>query len=260
MEEQNILVGCGREVDLEKHCYLLSPDKPAEWQVMPGWASNDLCLDHFSTRGNYYTEMGWLVMGQEELAHGLCGYGYGFNIATALLTSQAQWIEPPITSPYSDGFPADFCSVAINSSAVIVTGGADGGPRLSSTWLLDLTDYTWLRLQDMPGPRCAHGCTITSTGELMIAGGNDGSSFLSSVYTYNLMSNTWTQAADLPSGMNDPVMFLWNNTPIFLEHSSSNIWRLENNEWLQMSSDLGATFDADEDSATLLPSGLFKCG
>ena len=127
--------------------------------------------------------------------------------------------------------------------------------------MLDMEDYTWTPLQDMPGPRYYHGCTKTSTGELIIAGGFDGVSYLSSVYIYNLMTNTWSQVDDLPAGMEQyiPVMFLWNRHPIILESFTSNIWILEEGEWQMMETNLGAKFMGDEDLASIVPSSLFSC-
>ena len=141
---------------------------------------------------------------------------------------------------------------------MIVTGGYNGA-YLSSTWILDLSDFSWTQLQDMPGPRRGHGCTTTATGELIIAGGYDGS-YLSSVYIYNLKNNTWRRAGDLPAGMIHgwPGMFLWNKHPILLESSSSNIWILDGTNWKKMEATMGAKFEA-YDTTTTVPVGIFTC-
>ena len=149
--------------------------------------------------------------------------------------------------------------MAINFSSVIVTGGYNSN-FLSSTWMLDLTDYTWKQLQDLPEPRSSHGCTLTAAGELIIAGGHDGSG-ISSVYIYNLMSNTWSRAGDLPAEMNlhfYPMMFLWNNHPILLEPNSSKIWILDGT-WKRLEATMGAGFNGAADTATTIPAGLFTC-
>merc|ERR1711915_885887 len=141
------------------------------------------------------------------------------------------------------------------------TGGANGA-GLSSTWMLDLSDFTWTSLMDLPGPRSSHGCTTTATGELIIAGGYDGS-YISSVYIYNLINNTWRRAGDLPAGMNDydfPVMFLWNKHPISLEYYSSNIWILDDGtNWKKMEATMGERFSGRHDTATTVPAGIFPC-
>jgi len=127
--------------------------------------------------------------------------------------------------------------------------------------MLDLSDFSWTSLRDLPGPRYGHGCTTTATGELIIAGGYDGSDFKSSVYIYNLMSNTWSQAGDIPTEMeSDPsAMFLWNKHPIILEQSSSNIWILDGNNWERMEATMGAMFEGNYDIATTIPPGVLKC-
>ena len=128
--------------------------------------------------------------------------------------------------------------------------------------MLDLSDYSWTRLMDLPGPRSEHGCTTTATGELIIAGGWDGSDFISSVYIYNLINNTWRRAGDLPAGWNYyyyPVMFLWNKHPIILESYSFNIWILDGTNWKKMEATMGAEFYGDFDTATTVPAGIFTC-
>ena len=151
--------------------------------------------------------------------------------------------------------------MSINSSRVIVTGGYNDH-YLSSTWMLNLSDFTWSELQDLPGPRIGHGCTTTAAGEVIIAGGYDGSGQTSSVYIYNLINNTWRQAGDLPAGWNNyfyPVMFLWNKHPIILEPYSSKIWVLDGTNWKRMEATMGDEFDGAYDTATTVPAGIFTC-
>ena len=143
---------------------------------------------------------------------------------------------------------------------MIVIGGYNGAP-LSSTWMLDLSDFSWTSLMDLPGPRYGHGCTTTATGELIIAGGYDGSD-ISSVYIYNLINNTWRRVGDLPAGWSYysfPVMFLWNKHPILLERDSSNIWILDGINWKKMEATMGADFEGAWDTATTVPAGIFTC-
>ena len=259
LEDQRVLAACGVWGKKDHSCYQLSPDGQPSlgWQPLQELLNNH-CSQPYYTRNHYFSDHGWLIIGQED---GVCGNNGDAAISTELLTPQLQWIQTPIVSPYSQGFPYGACSVAINSSTVIVTGGRNGDGYLASTWMLDLTDFTWTQLQDMPRRRYSHGCTLTSTGDIIIAGGVY-VNYLSSVYTYNLMTNTWTQAGDLPADMINydvPVMFLWNNHPIILEYLTSNIWRLDGDRWIKMESKLGAIFDGAWDTATIVPAGLFTC-
>ena len=258
LENQRLLVACGSvgpyfDID-DKSCYQLSPDNPSGWEPLPS-LTNTFCPVPEHTRNVQLPTGEWLLLGQKS--H--CNID-GADISSEMLNAELQWSQPRINNPYSAGYPAGTCTVAINSTRIIITGGYNGG-YLSSTWMLDLTDLSWEQLQDFPGPRAAHGCTTTATGELIIAGGWDGSG-ISSVYIYNLLSNTWSQAGDLPAEMNHyyfPVMFLWNKHPIILESYSSNIWILDGNIWKKMEATMGATFYGVYDVATTIPKGALTC-
>ena len=251
IKDQQLLAACGT---WNHSCYQLSLDQPSGWQPLPaGNLSNSFCSLPSTTRSHLLQEIGWLIIGQQD---GRCGIS-GAAISTELLTPQLEWTQPPISSPYgSGGYPYKTCSVTINPISVIVTGGVNGNGRLSSAWMLDLTDYTWTRLQDMPGPKSDHGCTVTATGELMVVGGSPNDR---SVYSYNLINNTWSQVGDLPNGINTyyPVMFLWNKHPIILESGSFNIWILDRTNWKKMEATSGGSYDGE--TAITVPSGIFKC-
>ena len=256
-DQQPLLAACGSYEKHDKSCYQLSPD--LSWKPFQALL-HDHCSYPYTTRSSYITDLGWFILGLEN---GCCGsYCNDTIISSELLTFQLEWIETPVMSPYDRDFPFGTCLVSINSSSVIVTGGRNGDGILTSTWMLDLTDFTWTQLEDMPGPRYQHGCITTAAGDLIIAGGSDGSD-ISSVYIYNLLSNTWIQAGDLPAGMNYfnyPVMFLWNNLPILLEHYSSNIWIMEQDgDWKRLESTMGGSFRGGSDLATMVPAGLFAC-
>ena len=258
LEDQQVLVACGSLHRNDQSCYQLQPHQHSGWQTLgAGPLVSHFCPEPLSTR-SHLLEAGWFLFGQKDQ----CG-GSGAAISTELLTPQLQWFQPQIVAPFDDeGYPGWTCSVTINSSTIIITGGWNGEGWLSSTWMLDLTDYTWTQLTDMPEPRSEHGCTITATGELIIAGGGGkGASYMSTVYIYNLMSNTWDQAGDLPTEIDPyyPVMFLWNKHPILLEWLSSNIWILDGITWKKMEATMGATFDGQSDTAITVPNGIFTC-
>ena len=257
LADQRVLAACGSLNNTDdQSCYQLSPDQPSGWQPLgAGQHFNQFCARPQYTR-SHPLQAGWFLIGQKDN----CGSS-GAALSTELLTPELQWITPSISNPFDKaGYPWGTCSVAINSSSVIVTGGLNN-LYLSSTWMLDLSDFSWTRLQDLPGPRFAHGCTTTATGELIIVGGWDGSD-ISSVYIYNLINNTWRRAGDLPAGMNYyyfPVMFLWNKHPILLEPLTSNIWILDGNNWTLMEATMGAQFGGLYDTATTVPAGIFTC-
>ena len=255
LENQRLLVACGSWGRIDKSCYQLSPDNPSEWEPLQS-LTNTFCPYPGYTRNVQLPTGEWLLLGQKD-----CGSN-GADISSEMLNAaELQWSQPRINNPYSAGYPYGACTVAINTTRIIVTGGVNGDGLLSSTWMLDLTDLSWERLQDMPGPRHGHGCTTTPSGELIIAGGYDGSDYISSVYSYNLMSNTWKQSSDLPREMKHivPVMFFWNKHPIILESPSSNIWILDGNTWKKMEATMGDMFYGINDVATTIPTGTLTC-
>ena len=257
LENQRLLVACGSYDRDDKSCYQLSPDNPSGWEPLPS-LTNTFCPNPHDTRNVQLPTGEWLLLGQKD--H--CGSD-GADISSELLNAELQWSQPRIDNPYSAaGYPLSACTVAIDSTRIIITGGSNFDGYLSSTWMLDLTDLSWERLQDMPGPRAAHGCTTTATGELIIAGGYDGSG-ISSVYIYNLMSNTWSQVGDLPEipemNWSYQVMLLWNKHPIILALRSSNIWILDGNTWKKMEATMGDMFYGINDVATTIPTGTLTC-
>ena len=259
LTDQRVLAACSGTYDFsDLYCYQLSPDQPSGWLPLGTQPPNIQCTYPSTTR-NHLLQAGWFLIGQKDHCE-----GPGAAINTELLTPDLQWINLPISNPWIAGYPSYTCSVAINSTSVIVTGGINGA-ILSSTWMLDLSAFTWTQLQDMPGPRFMHGCTTTATGEVMIAGGREGQSETTSVYIYNLINNTWRRAGDLPNPRISnfyPVMLLWNKQPILLEALSSNIWIRDDgtSNWNKMEATMGADFKgAAMDLATAVPAELFTC-
>lgn len=261
LEDQQVLAACGSNGRKDQSCHQLSPGKPTVWEEMPPLVATH-CHYQYRTRSHYLSGLGWFVLGHDESCD------YSSDIQTELFTAEHQWIKTPTTSPYpSASYPGSPCSVALNSTAIIITGGYSQDGQLSATWLLDLTDYSWTRLRDMPGPRYTHGCMVTAEKEVLIAGGQDSDHPLSTVYIYSIENNIWRQAVDLPDGWKPthyrfPVLFLWNDRPILLEQLSNRLWILQGKEegWKQMEIPLGVgMFNGEQDSAILVPRGAFNC-
>ena len=168
LEDQQVLAACGAsdELTVGLTCYQLKAGSPSDWQQMPSSPLNPHCPWPYRTRSHYLNDLGWFVIGQD----GSCSYSNA-DISTDLFTLDQQWIPTSTVSPYKPGFPGGMCSVAINSTHIIFTGGYNGN-WLSSTLMLDLTDYSWTARKDMPGPRYEHGCTLTENGGgILIVGG-----------------------------------------------------------------------------------------
>ena len=260
LEDQQVLAACGAsdELTVGLTCYQLKAGSPSDWQQMPSSPLNPHCPWPYRTRSHYLNDLGWFVIGQD----GSCSYSNA-DISTDLFTLDQQWIPTSTVSPYKPGFPGGMCSVAINSTHIIFTGGYNGN-WLSSTLMLDLTDYSWTGRKEMPGPRYEHGCTLTeNVGGILIAGGYVGHADINTAFIYDILNDTWHKVADLPADMAtyNPTMFLFNNSPILLEFGSSRIWQLNSTDgsWQLLAATMGAEMDGRFDTFSLVPTNMFKC-
>ena len=256
LEDQQLLAACGSWRRANTSCYQLSPGNPPSWQPMPPLGGQH-CSWQASTRSKYLEGLGWLLLGQDEQ----CLDG-AMNIMTELYTTDHEWIDLPVASPYADGYPDSSCVVAVNSTTLFVCGGYNGHYQ-SSSWMLDLTDYSWIQLQDMPESRYGHACALTmDNNEILIAGGVYNGGDKSTVYIFNISNNSWRQIGDLPSGFNYNgyiEILQWNNQHILLEYGTTNIWLSTNNglSWERMEASMGAKNYGDV--AVVVPMGLYQC-
>ena len=160
----------------------------AAWTAMPSML-NSHCASPYQSSSHYLSPYGWFIFGQDDS----CSFQFS-NISTEILTEDLEWMTTPTVSPYSpSAFPSGACSVQLNSTHILVTGGFNG-LVLDSAWLLDLTTYTWMQLAPMLEPRHAHGCLLTSRGEVLVVGGQTGPSG----HVYNVARNEWREEESLP--------------------------------------------------------------
>ena len=255
LEDQQVLAACGRHDNKDNQsCYKLVPGSTESWQPMSSQL-NGHCPLPSRTRSHYDKDSGWYVIGQDEE----CSL-VDADISTELYTTSQNWTKTPTVSPYPNGFARSICSMSINNTHLMFIGGVDS-ETLSSSWMLDLTDYSWTPLKDLPRARESLGCTMTADNEVLVAGGLSADINKPTVYIYNIESNTWRRTDNLPDDMEwyQPVMFLWNDHPVLLENFSSRIWRLSENGWTRMDAYMGATFIGGWNTYSLVPNNLFKC-
>ena len=269
LADQQVLAACGSYARDTQACYQLSSGASTSiiggvWEKMADQL-NRHCPYPSSTKSFYQADLGWFVIGEDKSCAGLF-HSLNSPISTELYTLQQEWIKTPTTSPYASGYPVSACSVAIDSTTIIVTGGLLAEDTLSSTWKLELTDFTWTQLEDIPTPRYGHACSSSPDGkEIIVAGGRNSSNYESSAtFIYNMEENTWRQTEGLPEGWRYydwPVMFLWNDHPTLVEYDSQNIWIQNPNDlsWELMEATMGANFNGYTDLVGLVPSGMFKC-
>merc|ERR1712004_599742 len=100
------------------------------------------------------------------------------------------------------------CTIKINSTHALVTGGFQDESRSASTWFVDLTTTTVTPGPKMPSPRYLHGCSTFHLGKKtygIVAGGWGNSGKLDSTEWIDLEedSPTWTEGPKLPRGLAD---------------------------------------------------------
>ena len=249
---ENRVAACGSFQLSDRSCHALEPGM-SSWKVMPS-VGMDYCNNPTRTKSHYSPSLGLGIFGQrtcDNIKGGLNTEIFSMGIWTSYST---------IGYPYTDGFAGATCSVLLNSTTIMVTGGwKDNIGRLDSSLIVHLETGTWTSVAKMPAEINQHTCVLTAEGEVLIAGGAGGSR---SVYVYNVADNLWRQEQDLPSQIETlfSVSLLWNNKPLLLEHNSDLIWqRTDTGDWQMLNSSMGDTFQGIQNRAILVPGGVFTC-
>ena len=262
LEDDRKVAACGTWSKSQvSTCYMLNPEPTPAWQQMSSSHVSQHCPFPYGTRSHYIDPIGWLVFGDGST----CSRDEDEGLSSEILAlGNADWMETPIASPHTSGYPYNTCSVQLNSTHVFVSGGYfNDEHELSSAFILDTTNYMWTPAEPLITARDGHGCVLTASGEVLIAGGVGalGSPGMSSVHIYNPTTDTWREEGDLPDKMTayfNPVMFLWRGKPILLESGSQNIWQMEEDDgfggWQKLSAVLGSEFFGSDDIAILVPS------
>ena len=256
ISQRQAVAVCGNSGKDDRSCYSLRPGTPPTWQPIPPLVQ-DHCPYPFGTSSHYTSRAGWFVFGQDKSN---CGSYPGSSLVSELLNNDQEWLLTTLSSPYPDGFPSELCSVLLNATTIMVTGGVAGYDGLSSTFLLDLDTLAWTEAAPMKSARFGHGCTVTREGNVLVAGGTDGPS----VHIYHPDTDSWTvEQQNLPNQIYsyNSYILLWNHKPILLSPYSQEIWeRTEENSWELMTATLGANFDGSfYNTAVMVPSGLYEC-
>lgn len=195
--------------------------------------------------------LGWWIGGTKST-----NYGWNSEIYTA-----DGWLALPLDSPYPGDyglFPSKMCSVILNSTHILMTGGIEDYSHntYTDTWLLDLANLEWSKSTPMLGNgRMSHACGLNSAGELVVAGGWEHNNIvLDSVQILNLVSGEWREAGTVPEGIdtNYPVMLTWQDQLIMLSRDSSDIWIMAEDGWTPAEATLPGTFVGGGDAAIMV--------
>ena len=254
LPDQGVAAACGTLDQIDRSCYALQPGTSSAWQSMAPMVK-DHCSGPHRTRSHYSKYFGWIVFGQDESCS-----NQGF-LVTETFTQDQGWVEKSIHSPYTDFYPGALCSVLIDDQSIMIIGGfTNKRAILSSNYILNLGNSSWVKATELLTSRNQHGCVVTADGEVMIAGG---AYEKKSVDFYDASSSSWRQGQDLPIKMGNygsPIIKLWNFKPILMESSTDKIWEMQGDgSWQLFNISLGATFNGRTDNAVLVPAGQFKC-
>lgn len=215
------------------------------WTSLPPLHENHFSYTYY-TRSYFMEGLGLWVGGSD---------GDG-GIVSELFNSEGQWITLPVDSPYENIRYPYPCSVPLNNTHIFFSGGFsfEQGAYLADTWVLNLENLEWTSSTPMFTPREQHGCVLTDAGEVLVAGGQGESS----VEIFNPVTLEWRERGNLPSEIyyaKYPGLLLWNDTVIFVETDTANIWamREEDQGWQLMNATMGASFRGDYDTAVVLP-------
>ena len=252
-EESGVVLACGQHAAKDnKNCYVFDG---SDWRPLE---NGNLVGDHYPyVYGTYnfvMDELGWWVGGTKSINN---------NWNSEIYTANGEWVAMPLDSPYPGDygfFPAKMCSVALNSTHIMMTGGIMDYTHetYTDTWLLDLKNLMWSKSTPMLGNgRQSHACNLNSAGELVIVGGWESNNIaLDSVQILNLESGEWREAGTVPEGVdtNYPLMLTWQDKLIMLSRDSSDIWIMadDGSSWTPAAASLPGTFFGGYDVAAMV--------
>ena len=258
----NTVVACGEFANkTDKSCFGLKSDGRIVEKGKEPSMLNEHCPHPEVTRSLYIDPYGLFVFGRKPLDGTPTNDFDTCEHQASKLTSerfQLDWRNESIVSPYPTGnYPSLSCSVALNTSHVMVIGGYVDGASQQSCFILNLDDNTWSPTAPMPDALYLlqlMSCGLSQDGEVVVAGGYQKDSKSDSVYKYNPASNNWTQSVPLPVPVGRGVMLSWNNTLILLPTGNDTIYEMKDDgSWELMKAKLGARFDSQTDLAVIVP-------
>jgi hypothetical protein len=139
----------------------------------------------------------------------LTGGSNGTGLNSAELLTKEGWESNIPSLPVTFGF---HCMVTVNSTTVMVIGGAQNNEYSGKTFYFTFGEESWTEGPELKNKRGLHSCgKIRRNKEsqemsIIVAGGEDGSSFLSSVEILDEGSNKWQTGPALPFQVIDSQM------------------------------------------------------
>ena len=239
-EVDNVVRACGGKIpgtspsnfNITTRCFTFDG---SEWEDMEETAAEYYYLD--GPGSVTVPGVGWWVYS--------CWITYPFGcvedepIFSEIFLSNHTWVPGPELPRYNNSmqynFPADHCTVQLNSSHTMITGGLMGKGTLTTVWLYDWTRQQWTLGPSLSTARSKHTCITMDDGRVMVAGGIDyNNQDHITTEIFSLSVGGWSQGIDLPE-VGDHFrsqMFNLNGDLLWINDMSS--WRLEDDKWSRL--------------------------
>ena len=125
------------------------------------------------------------------------------------------------------------CTVQLNSTHTMITGGSLNDVTISDVWLLDWNLKQWSQGPSLLKARRNHKCISLSAGRVMVAGG-DGHNYedvSQGVEIFDSGLDGWYSSAEMP----EPVHYLlaWGLAPVMINYDG-DIWKQTDEVWTKL--------------------------
>jgi len=211
-----------------------------EWKDM---ASKNASIEasYDVTLSSYIPGYGWWLFGCNDW-HG-AGCPVDKTQSEIFLDSTHMWTDGPKLPQISNDslyqFPGSYCTVQLNSTHTMVTGGQldfDVG-AISEVWFYDWSQDIWVQGPSMEKARRQHTCVNLGEGRVMVAGGfseNGQETLTVEIFDQNVGS--WYRSRDFPEDQNccsyGSKLVNWAGVPVWI--NGQHLWKFEEGEWLQI--------------------------
>jgi hypothetical protein len=117
----------------------------------------------------------------------------------------------------------------LGNGKILVTGGGNNNPALSSAELYDPISNSWSSAGSMATAREQHTATLLGNGKVLVTGGAN-TSILSSAELYDPVSNSWSSAGNMTMARNGHTATLLGNGKVLVTGGSaaSCMWPVRN--------------------------------
>ncbi len=217
---------------------------------------------------NMKSERAWTAAAQLKDGKLLVTGGYdGSDLKSAEMLTEEGWESNIPSLPVTI---YGHCMVTVNSTTVMVIGGAQNGQISGKTFYFTFGEESWTEGPELKNKRRNHSCgkirRIKDSQEMsiIVAGGYDGSFILSSVEILDEGSNKWQTSPELPFGISSSPMVEDQNGGVVLIGGLGNLDTLyqlphggQDAVWTKMEQKMKAK--RHQQTAFLVPNNIVDC-